>query len=129
CTAVVGVVVITNASIPPPAPHQAMASATVRVTLDHLSGIGAENAYLARVGARIRIVPLESACGVTGRLRRGDAAHRGRRQLVPWPRSVTVTEAPEGETTIVLVTPYGLAGATFKVRGRGPACVPFVGTV
>jgi hypothetical protein len=129
CTAVVGVVVITNTS---PAPWWSSAQsppATVLVTLDHLSGIGAENTYLAQTGARVRIVPVESWCGVAGRMRPGHASARGRRRLKPWVRAVVAVEAPPGNTTIVLASQHGLAGASFQVHGRGPACVPVIGAV
>jgi hypothetical protein len=129
CTAVVWVVVITNTSSGPWSSSQSAPPSSVLVTLDHLSGIAAENTYLAQIGARVRIVPLESWCGVAGRLRRGHATARGRRRLVPWVRAVMADEAPAGHTTIVLASQHGLAAASFQVRGRGPACVPVIGTV
>jgi hypothetical protein len=128
CTAVVVVVVITNTSAGPWSSAQS-APSSVLVTLNRLSGIGTENRNLAQIGARVRIVPLESWCGVAGRMRPGHATARGRRALMPWVRSVVVAEAPAGDTRIVLATQHGLAGASFLVRGRGPACVPVIGMV
>lgn len=129
CTAVVGVVVITNTSTGPWSSARNPPPSSVLVTLDHLSGIGAENTHLAQIGARVRIVPVESSCGVAGRMRPRHAAAQGRRALVPWVRAVVAVEAPPGNTTIVLASQHGLAGASFQVRGRGPACVPVIGTV
>jgi hypothetical protein len=128
CTAAIGVVVITNTAAQP-------TSASLRgriyfqVTLDDLSGIGAENEHLAQIGARVRIVPLESWCSLAGRSRHDHAAARRRGAQLPWIRSVSAAQAPAGETTIVLATQHGLAGATFQVHGRGPLCVPVIGTV
>jgi hypothetical protein len=130
CTAVVGVVVITNTATGVSSSSSGPSTTnSVIVTLDRLSGIAAENRYLVQIGARVRIVPLESSCGVAGRMRPGHATARGRRRLVPWVRSVMADVAPAGETTIVLASQHGLASVSFQVRGRGPACVPVIGAV
>lgn len=125
CTAVVGVVVLTNSASPPPA-----APFSYVITLDDLSRIAAENQHLALIGARVRIVPLESSCTPASRPRPGHPtpAH-GRSPRVPWVGTVAAVQAPAGETTIVLASPHGLATPSFQVHGRGPACVPVIGTV
>ena len=128
CTAVIGAVVLTNTAGWYPTASPA-GPTSFQITLDGPSRIGAENRHLARIGARVRIVPLESGCRLGRRARRAGGAARRPSGRSPWVRTVLAAQAPAGDTTIVLVSAHGLAGASFQVHGRGPTCVPVIGAV
>jgi hypothetical protein len=122
CAAVVAAIVVTNAAPQPPP-----AVGWIQVTLNSLAGVSAENQHLRRIGARVRILPLESRCTASGSWR------PKRRQRDPrhlrWIRSVSATQAPPGSTTIVLASEHGLGDATFQMHGRAPSCLAVIATV
>ncbi len=128
CAVVVAVVVVTNtASSPGGGPASPL---SYQVTLGSLAGVGTENAYLASIGARVRIVPLESWCTPAGNPRPGHSLRsESRRAHGSWVSSIVAAEAPTGATTLVLASQRGLDQATFQVRGPVPACLPAIASV
>ncbi|MGH2909936.1 MAG: hypothetical protein ACRDK8_11620 [Solirubrobacteraceae bacterium] len=121
---VVGLAIVNSAGPPATAP------VSFGVNLGGPSQLGTENAHLAQIGARLRVVPLLSSCrpgsGSRPRHVSGGEALDAR---VPWVRGVWATQAPAGETRIVLLSRHGLADVSFLVHGSAPACVPVIGVV
>jgi hypothetical protein len=119
CAAPIAGIAITNTAGPPP-----VAQTSVYVWLRHPARVAPVNRHLAHIGARVRVVPITSAC-------RGSHAPRpsqltklsvkARTRLHP--QGVAAPEAPQGETTVVIASPQGLTGDSYRVHGAAPSCL------
>jgi hypothetical protein len=117
CAGVVIGLAILNSTAPAP-----VAPTFFPVTLVSPSDIGAVNRNLTHIGARVRVVPLRSSCGL--------AAYKRRYQLRKvWSHGISAEQAPAGEMTVVVASRRGLTGVSFQVHGPAPRCLPVTGAL
>jgi hypothetical protein len=117
CAAVVVVIAITNSAGRPGPPT------FVGVPRDAASRIEATNRHFVHIGARVRVVRLTRSCSVA------DSPHPSHVTRFD-PRTaeaITVPQAGQGNTTIVVASRHGLTGVSFQVHGAAPTCLPATG--
>ena len=124
CAVVVLGVVITNSSTGPLFPSSSAGMTGTTVRLRDFSRLAAANQHLARIGARVRIVPLTTSCPRANRPRLNGY---GELSLTN-PHQMSATEAAPGDTTVVVASHHGLTGFEFVVSGHAPNCLPASGT-
>jgi hypothetical protein len=119
CVALIAGIAITNTAGP-----SAVAQSSVYVWLRHPTRVALVNSHLAHIGARVRVVPITHGCtgpNVPRLSRLTQLSVKAQTRLRP--QGVAAPEAPQGEITVVIASPQGLTGDSYRVHGAAPSCL------
>jgi hypothetical protein len=119
CLALIAGIAITNTA-GPPTPGQTF----VHVWLRDPRRVEPVNRHLAHIGARVRVVPIASACRGPRVPRRGELTSLFVQASAGLhPQGVSAPEASGGETTVVIASAQGFTGESYRVHGAAPSCL------